>query len=104
MTLRTHHHEHHPASRSPAMKLNPRSVYTAVAISSGFVYTVCVLFVVLAPIATTNFLGYVLHANLWAITRSVTWGSFIVGLLFWSLGLGLHAALVSRFYNNFASR
>jgi len=38
------------------------------------------------------------------MTPSVTWGSFIVGLLFWSVGTGLYGALIARLYNKFSVR
>jgi len=81
-----------------------RSLFLATAIASGIAYLVCVLFLTVAPQATMAFFSYVLHANLSGIIRSVTWGSFIVGLLVWSVGTGLYAAFVARLYNKLSVR
>jgi len=81
-----------------------RSLFLATAITTGIAYLVCVLFLTVAPQATMAFFSYVLHANLSGITRSVTWGSFIVGLLIWSVGTGLYAAFVARLYNKLSVR
>jgi hypothetical protein len=52
-----------------------------------------------APEPTMAFLSYILHSDLTSISRPVNPGSFIVGLLAWSLGTGLYAALIARIYN-----
>jgi len=84
--------------------LSVRSLFLATAITTGIAYLVCVLFLTVAPQATMAFFSYVLHANLSGIIRSVTWGSFIVGLLVWSVGTGLYAAFVARLYNKLSVR
>ncbi|QLE46244.1 hypothetical protein FD723_39310 (plasmid) [Nostoc sp. C052] len=84
--------------------LSVRSLFLATAITTGIAYLVCVLFLIVAPQATMGFFSYVLHANLSGIIRSVTWGSFIVGLLVWSMGIGLYVALVARLYNKLSVR
>jgi hypothetical protein len=66
---------------------------------TGLVYSICVVFVALAPQASTAFFGYILHLNLTGIVRVVSLGSFVTGLLFWSLGTGLYAAAIARLYN-----
>jgi hypothetical protein len=80
------------------------SLFLATAITTGIAYLVCVLFLIVAPQVTMGFFSYVLHANLSGIIRSVTWGSFIVGLLVWSVGTGLYAAFVARLYNKLSVR
>jgi hypothetical protein len=102
MSLSTYNHENHPTSKNSARKLHLRSLSIAIVISTAFVYTLCILFIILAPRASMTFFSYILHADLSQIDRVVTWGSFFAGLLFWSLGSALYAALVSRIYNRFA--
>ena len=87
-----------------ALKLSVRSLFLATAITTGIAYLICVLFLTVVPQATMAFFSYILHANLSGITRSVTWGSFIVGLLVWSVGIGLYAAFVARLYNKLPVR
>ena len=57
-----------------------------------------------APRAATIFFGYILHADLTNIVRSIGWGSFIMGLCVWSVGTGLYAAFMARIYNRLLSR
>ncbi|WP_084227042.1 DUF5676 family membrane protein [Nostoc sp. KVJ20] len=104
MTHSVHHTEETRIRSYSALRLSVRSLFLATAIASGIAYLVCVLFLTVAPQATMAFFSYVLHANLSGITRSVTWGSFIVGLLIWSVGTGLYAAFVARLYNKLSVR
>lgn len=104
MTHSVHHTEESRVRSYSALKLSVRSLFLATAIASGIAYLVCVLFLTVAPQATMAFFSYVLHANLSGITRSLTWGSFIVGLLIWSVGTGLYAAFVARLYNKLSVR
>ncbi|WP_445174690.1 DUF5676 family membrane protein [Microcoleus sp.] len=87
-----------------ALKLSVRSLFLATAIITGIAYLICILFLTVAPQITMAFFSYILHANLSGITRSITWGSFIVGLLVWSVGTGLYAAFVARLYNKLPVR
>ncbi|BAU15768.1 hypothetical protein LEP3755_63330 (plasmid) [Leptolyngbya sp. NIES-3755] len=104
MTHSIHHSDENRVRSHSALRINVRSLFLATAITTGIAYLVCILFLTAAPQATMAFFSYVLHANLSSITRSVTWGSFIVGLLVWSGGTGLYAALVARFYNKLLVR
>jgi hypothetical protein len=100
MTLSTHNHEHH-VNRGVTLKLNGRSIALSTALASGIAYTVCALLVALAPQATMAFLSYILHIEVTILVRVVSLGSFITGLLFWSLAPALYAALLARLYNRF---
>lgn len=104
MTLSTQNHERHHAHKSPSTKLSGRSLSIATAIITGLVYTICILFITLIPQAAMAFFSYILHADLTNIARTVTWGSFIGGLIFWSVGTALYAALLARLYNSFVPR
>ncbi|MCU0532381.1 MAG: DUF5676 family membrane protein [Hydrococcus sp. Prado102] len=106
MTVRTHHHhnEHQHENRSRVMKLNARSLSLATAVMTGLVYTICVLFIAVTPKAAMAFFSYILHADLTQIARLVTFGSFIAGLLFWTVGTALYAALIAGFYNRLTPR
>ena len=104
MTHSVHHTGENRVRSYSAQRLNVRSLFLATAITTGIAYLVCVLFLTVAPQATMAFFSYVLHANLTGIIRSVTWGSFIVGLIVWSVGIGLYAAFVARLYNKLSMR
>lgn len=104
MVSQSHHRENQHNVRHPISKLNTRSLSLATAIITGLVYILCILFVAIAPKAAMAFFSYVLHMDLTNIARVITWGSFIVGLLFWTVGIALYTALIARLYNSFISR
>ncbi len=104
MVSHTHDRENHHLSRNSFTKLRTQSLSLATAIITGFVYSICILFIALAPKAAMAFFSYIFHADLSNIARTVTWGSFIVGLLFWSVGTALYAALIARLYNSLTTR
>lgn len=98
MTSHTHHTGTHQTNPVTTI-LRARSLFIATAVMSALAYIICVVFIAIAPQATIAFFGQILHADLSSIARSITFGSFIVGLVAWSLGTGLYAALIARFYN-----
>lgn len=94
------HHEQSNVHRSHvAARLNPRSLFTATGIISGAFFIACFLSLAVAPQPAMSFFGYILHADLTSISRPVSLGSFVIGLLVWSLGTGVYAALIARIYN-----
>ncbi len=104
MTHSIHHSEETRVRNHSLLRLSGRSLFLATAITTGIAYLVCILFLTVAPQITMAFFSYILHANVSDITRSVTWGSFILGLLVWSVGTGLYAAFVARLYNKLLVR
>jgi hypothetical protein len=80
--------------------LRSRSIFIATAVMSALAYIICVVFIALAPQTTMTFFGYIFHADLSSIARSVSFGSFLIGLFTWSLGTGLYAALIAHLYNH----
>lgn len=63
------------------MELNVRAFSIAVGTVIAAAFTVCAIFVAVAPKATTAFIGYLLHINLTGLTRALTWPSYIAGVL-----------------------
>lgn len=104
MTNSIHHSAENRVRNYSVLRLNVRSLFIATVITTGIAYLICVLFLTVVPQATMAFFSYILHANLSGITLSLTWGSFIVGLLVWSVGTGLYAAFIARFYNKLPVR
>lgn len=84
------------------MKLDTRAFAIAAAIISAALFLICGFFVAVAPEATTNFAGHLIHADLSSFTRSLTWGTFFGGLVCWTLGTGLVAAALAGLYNRLA--
>ena len=60
------------------------------------------LFVAIAPGATSTFFSYVPHIDLTSLARPLTWGSFLAGVLAIAVGLAIVAALVGSIYNTLA--
>lgn len=89
----------HRINRFLVMKLDVRSLFIATAAITGVVYAICFLSIVIAPQTTMTFISYIIHMDLTNLGLWVSWGSFIVGLLFWSLGTALYAALIAWLYN-----
>ncbi|BAZ46896.1 hypothetical protein NIES4102_39420 (plasmid) [Chondrocystis sp. NIES-4102] len=102
MVTHSHNRGNHQIAKNPFSRLKERSLSISTALITGSIYTICVLFLAVAPKATMAFFSYIFHADLTNLVRVVTWGSFITGLLFWSLGAALYAALIARLYNSFA--
>lgn len=104
MTRSLHPFEENHVRSHSGMKLSARALFLATAVTTGIVYLLCILFVLLAPRLTMAFFSSILHANLTGITLTVTWESFITGLLVWSIGTGLYAALLAQLYNRLSLR
>ena len=81
------------------MKLNVRAVFLATGLVSAISYLVCAALVALRPEGTSRLFGYVLHIDLSSLTRSITWPSFFVGLVAFTVVVGVHAAAAAWFYN-----
>ena len=91
----------HHINRFLVVKLNTRALFIATAAITGAVYAICFLSLVIFPQTTMAFISYVIHMDLTDLDLLVSWSSFVVGLLFWSLGTAFYAALIARFYNRF---
>lgn len=94
--------QHVMTERRVIMKLDTRAFATAAGIIAASLFLICAFFVAMAPEATTNFAGHLIHADLSGFTRTLTWGNFFGGLVCWTLGTGLVAAGVSLIYNRLA--
>ena len=81
------------------MKLNVRALALAVGIITAAAFTICSFFVAVAPEATAEFIGYLLHINLSGLTRPITWVSYFAGVLGVGIWTALWAAAVAQIYN-----
>jgi hypothetical protein len=73
-------------------------------LTAAVLFVLCAAAVAVAPGATTAFFGYLIHADLGAFSRTLTWGSFVGGLLAWTIGTALTFALAAWFYNRLLPR
>jgi len=82
------------------MQLDVRAAALAAGSIAALVYTLCTVFCVLVPESTLVYVTTVLfHIDVSGLYRKITWGSFIVSLLGWSLGMAFVAGATAWFYN-----
>jgi len=67
-------------------------------------FTICALAVAVAPDQTTVLAGYLIHMNLSGMARTVTLGSFVGGLIIWTLGTAIVFGSTAAIYNRLAAR
>jgi hypothetical protein len=81
------------------MRLDARAFGLAAGAMAAVLFTICALAVAIAPGPTTAFAGYLIHTDLSSMSRSLTLGSFVGGLICWAVGTSLTFALVAAVYN-----
>ena len=81
------------------MKLKVSAFGLAVAIVVTASFTVCSFFVAVAPEATAEWIGYLLHINLTGLSRSISWASYLAGVVALAVWTGLWAAAAAKIYN-----
>ena len=86
------------------MKLDLSAVSRATAVVAAVSYVMCAVVVAVAPQSFTQFVGYVAHADLSGLTRQLTWSSFFVGLVAWTVACVVAVDSTAWFYNRWARR
>src|SRR5262245_24213353 len=86
------------------MRLNARAFGAAAGIVSAALFVICALAVAVAPESTTAFAGYLIHADLSTFTRTLTIGSFLGGLVVWTLGTAVTFGMTAALYNRLIAR
>ena len=81
------------------MRLNTRAFGMAAGATAAVLFTVCSLAVAIAPDATTAFFGYLVHMDLSGLPRTLTFGTFIGGLVAWTFGAAFIFGLAAAIYN-----
>jgi hypothetical protein len=84
------------------MKLNVWAFGVTIGIVIAAAFTICAFFVAVAPEATADFVGYLLHINLSGLTRPISWGNYFAGVLAVGVWTGLWAAVAAKLYNYWA--
>jgi hypothetical protein len=67
--------------------------------TAAVVFTLCALAVAGAPGPTTAFFGYLTHLDLSTLPLTLTLGSFVGGLIGWTLGTALTFGFAAAVYN-----
>jgi len=81
------------------MRLDARAFGVAAGATAAVLFILCALAVAIAPGQTTAFAGYLIHMDLSGMSRSLTFGSFVGGLICWAVGSTLTFWLVAAIYN-----
>jgi hypothetical protein len=81
------------------MRLDVRAFGTAAGIVAAVLFTVCALAVAAAPGPVTAFAGYLVHMDLSGMSRAVTLGNFVGGLIVWTLGTAAAFGSAAAIYN-----
>ena len=81
------------------MRLDTRAFAIAAGATAAVLFTICALAVAIAPGPTTAMFSYLVHMDLSALPRTLTFGSFVGGLICWTLGTALTFGLVATIYN-----
>jgi hypothetical protein len=86
------------------MRIDAKALGYATALGVAGAFTVCTLVVALFPNGATAFLSYALHIDLTSLTRQLTWGGYLAGLLLTSAYMGILVAAIAGIYNYGTSR
>lgn len=68
------------------------------ALIAGGTYALCALAVAISPAATQAFLSYMMHVDLTTLSRPLSVGSFLIGIVLFSALLGTLAYCTARVY------
>lgn len=88
------------SSKSKKARLNVRAVAVTQTLIGAALFLVCSLLVFFFPKAAAQFIGFAFHTDLSGMARPISFVSFFVGLIIFSLGFGLVSALAAGVYNN----
>ena len=86
------------------MEIKSSAFGIAVGIVVAAAFTICSLFVAVAPEATAEFIGYLLHINLVGLTRSISWANYFAGVIGLGIWTALWAAAAAQVYNRVVSK
>ena len=81
------------------MKLDANKLGLATAIIFGVTWTICSLFVIIAPGGMMQMSGHMVHSNFADMGWSLHWTGFLVGLVAWSFFSGLLVWAITATYN-----
>ncbi len=86
------------------MKLDSRAFGIAAGAMAGLLFILCSIAVAIAPAPTTALFGYLVHTDFSGLPRTLTFASFVWGLICWTLGTALTFGFAAAIYNRLAGR
>ena len=84
------------------MRIHARAFGLAAGLTAAVLFALCATAVAVAPGSSTSLASYLIHMDLSGMTRSMSLGSFVGGLLLWTVGTGLTFSFVAWLYNRLA--
>lgn len=81
------------------MKLDIRAFTIAQTVAAAILYVVCSFLVGFFPEMAARLAGYIFHADLSGMMRSISVSGFVIGLLALSIGWGLLSLMMASVYN-----
>jgi hypothetical protein len=84
------------------MRIDARAFGLAAGLTAAVLFIICATAVAVAPGATSSVAGFLIHMDLSGLGRSMTWISFVGGLLAWSVGTGHTFGFTAWLYNRFS--
>ena len=86
------------------MRLDTRALTISAVLTTAIAFTVCAVLAAVAPDSLSMFTAYTMHTETPAMMRTVSWGSYFVGLVCMSVAAGLLTALFATLYNGLVDR
>jgi H+/Cl- antiporter ClcA len=81
------------------MRINPTKFALAGAITTAIIWVVCSILVFAMPSPMMNMSGHMVHANLGDMNWTLSLTGFVVGLISWSLSVGIFGWILAYIYN-----
>ncbi len=81
------------------MKLEATKLALAAAMAAAVLWTICSALVAIMPGSMMGASGSMVHADLSAMSWSMSLVGFVVGLILWSLSSAVLGWLIATFYN-----
>ena len=85
------------------MRIDPRSLGLAAGNVGALLSALCGLALIVAPGATSDVVGFLIHTDLGAMTRPPSLAGMFGAAVAWGLISGLSFALAAWLYNRFAA-
>lgn len=81
------------------MTLDSKAFGIAAGVAAALVSAACALIVAIAPDFAAGLFGNVVHLDITALPRKVTWGNAVGSIVFWGIGTGTVFGWGARLYN-----
>lgn len=89
--------------RYESKTLDARAFGLAAATMAAALTTLCAFALAIAPTVTTAVASTLIHLDLSEMSRKLSWGVYINGLIGWTIGAGVVFWAAAALYNRFAA-